>query len=57
MAIVRRFTRGWPMEFSKAQRELDSLMMKHRDHLIVERRAQEINQLIIDCMKRQRVGD
>ena len=42
-------------QFQKAQRDLDGLMAEHRDHLVVEQRAQEINQLIVDCMKRQRV--
>ena len=44
-------------EFRNAQDQLDRLYTAYPDHYMVEQRQQEVAKLVIDCIKRQRVGD
>jgi hypothetical protein len=44
-------------EFQRAQTLLDPLARKYEGHLDFERRQQELAQLVIDCMRRQRIHD
>lgn len=44
-------------EFQAAQTQLDPLNQRYPDHHELERRQQELAQLVIDCMRRLRIDD
>jgi hypothetical protein len=54
--ISNAAVRGAMKEFQGAQDSLNALLNMYPEHPMIERRLQELNQLVIDCMKRQRVG-
>ena len=44
-------------EFQAAQAQLDPLNARYPEHHELERRQQELAQLVIDCMRRLRIDD